>query len=382
MRRRSFLMLAGGGVLFAAVAGAAGFAATRTPTGALAPWHAAGDYEDPLWRALSYAILAPNPHNRQPWIADLREVGQVTLRVDTSRMLPHTDPFNRQITIGLGCFLELLAMAAAEQGYRAEIDLFPDGTDSRRLTEARIAVVRLVSDASIRSDPLFAEVLRRRSNKRPFDTRREVPEAALAAITAAARHQGRVAASRSQDSVERLRRITSEALRIEIETPHTYRESIDLFRIGKREVEADPDGIAFSGVLFETLALAGQLDRQRLMDTTSSAFRQGLETVLAATESAMAHTWLVTPGNSREEQIEAGRDWVRMNLAATAAGIGFHPLSQPLQEYPEMSAHYREVHGLLAPDGGTVQMLCRLGYGPRAAPSPRWPLERKVLQAT
>ena len=53
----------------------------------------AGRHEDPRMRALSWAILAPNPHNRQPWIVDRSEPNAVTLRVDTGRLLPHADPF-------------------------------------------------------------------------------------------------------------------------------------------------------------------------------------------------------------------------------------------------------------------------------------------------
>jgi len=76
-----------------------------------------------------------------------------------------------------------------------------------------------------------------------------------------------------------------------------------------------------------------------------------------------------------------GADWLRVNLAATAAGVAFQPLSQALQEYPEMAALYRDLHARLAPQGGTVQMLARIGHGPEVAPSPRWPLEAKILDA-
>ena len=92
----------------------------------------------PAKRALSFAILAPNPHNRQPWLVDLATENQVTLYVDTGKLLPHTDPLNRQITIGLGCFLEVMAMAAAEQGYRVDIQLFPQGSDASGLTKAPV----------------------------------------------------------------------------------------------------------------------------------------------------------------------------------------------------------------------------------------------------
>ena len=43
-----------------------------------------------------------------------------------------------------------------------------------------------------------------------------------------------------------------------------------------------------------------------------------------------------------------------------------------------MAAHYRQVHELLAPEGGTVQMLARLGYGESVPPSPRWSLEAVI----
>ncbi|NNE86978.1 MAG: twin-arginine translocation pathway signal protein, partial [Silicimonas sp.] len=174
------------------------------------------------------------------------------------------------------------------------------------------------------------------------------------------------------------RKLTSDAMRIEVETPRTFKESVDLFRIGKAEVNANPDGIDFSGPLFEAMAITGVMTREAALDTSSTAYSEGMKAVLATTETAMGHLWLVTPENSREDQIAAGADWLRVNLACTAEGLGFQPLSQALQEYPEMDAHYRETHARLAPNGGTVQMLARIGYGRQVAPSPRWPIESKI----
>ena len=153
---------------------------------------------------------------------------------------------------------------------------------------------------------------------------------------------------------------------------------MDLFRIGKAEINANPDGIDFSGALFETLALAGVMTRESLLDTNSTGYKEGLKAVLANTETAMGHVWMVTQGNTRSDQIAAGSDWLRTNLACTAEGLGFQPLSQTLQEYPEMAQIYRETHQRIAPDGGTVQMLARIGYGPDVAVSPRWPIESKI----
>ena len=168
---------------------------------------------------------------------------------------------------------------------------------------------------------------------------------------------------------------------IEIETPRTFKESVDVFRIGKAEVNAAPDGIDFTGPMFETLNRFGLFTREAALDTGSIAYQSGLDAVVANTRTAMGHLWMVSPGNSRVDQIRAGADWLRVNLACTAEGLGFQPLSQAIQEYPEMAAYYDKVHSRLAPDGGTVQMLARIGYGPTVQVSPRWPIEAKLRQA-
>ncbi|MEM7258831.1 MAG: twin-arginine translocation pathway signal protein, partial [Pseudomonadota bacterium] len=181
MNRRKALKVMGGALIVAA-GGAGYFAATRTPRRALAPWEEAGAerFVDPRMRALSYAVLAPNPHNRQPWLIELDEQGGLTLRFDQARQLPHTDPFDRQLTIGLGCFLELLKMAANADGYAVDIDLFPEGTDPDGLTSAVVATATFKKDNAIASDPLWSHVMDRRSNKEPFDITKAVKGGDLA----------------------------------------------------------------------------------------------------------------------------------------------------------------------------------------------------------
>lgn len=380
--RRKFLMLAGGGVVVAAGASAGVFAATRTPARALEPWDRAGatDYSDPRMRALSYAVLAPNPHNRQPWTVALQGDDTVAIGFDHTRQLPHTDPFDRQLTIGMGCFIELMVMAAAADGFRVDLDLFPDGPSRDGLTVAPVAIARFAPDDMVEPDPLFAHVLARRSAKGSHDTDRPVPQAGLDAMIRVARHGTRVGGTLAPDEIAQWRELTANALRIEFETPRTYKESVDLFRIGKREINANPDGIELPGAPLEVLNALGLFTRQTALDTGSFAYEQGLASVLGPVATSMGFVWSVTGDNSRSSQIGAGRDWVRINLAATAQGISFHPLSQSLQEFAEMEPLYTEVHERLAPDGGTVQMLARIGYGPAAGPTPRWPLESRLVE--
>ena len=126
MQRRNFIRLAGGGTLAAATAGtlaACGVVDPRFPAEALEAWKGPVGETDLRRRAVAYAITAPNSHNLQPWLADLREEGVITLRTDPARVLPQTDPWGRQILIGHGAFIELLVMALAQQGVASDVQL-------------------------------------------------------------------------------------------------------------------------------------------------------------------------------------------------------------------------------------------------------------------
>ena len=381
LSRRKTLALIGGGTVAAATA-YVGWEATREPAIARQPWAQAGAPQDPRLRALSWALLAPNPHNRQPWLADCRTPGEVTLHARLDRLLPHTDPFGRQITIGLGCFLELMRMAAAQDGYRTDIATFPNGADQRALDAAPVARIAFVGDPGVARDPLFAYARARRSTKEPYDTGRIVAPEAVVSLANLAHPRARFGGSVAAADIEFWRRLTADALAIEFTTPRTYRESVELFRIGWREIDANPDGIDLGGPMMEMLRLAGFLTREASLDPSSVAYKGGMDAVTENARTGMGFVWLVTPGNSRQEQLAVGADWLRVNLAATTLGIAFHPMSQALQEFPEMERLHAQVHRRLAPEGGTVQMLARIGYcADDIPPSPRWPLSSFVRTA-
>lgn len=368
LTRRKTLALIGGGCVLAAGTAAAGFVGTRTPRDAQRPWTLAGGYDDPRLNALSFALLAPNPHNLQPWKVALVGGDGLRLYHDTTRRLPETDPFDRQITIGLGCFLEQMVLAASAAGWAVDLRLFPQGQD----TDAPVAEARFAQGAS--ADPLAAHILARRSCKAPFGDR---------AVPAALANELEALADIHTDArmVSALKKLTWEAWLVETMTPHTMQESIDLMRMGKAEINATPDGIDLGGPFLESLMLAGVLTRESLADQHSISFEQGKISYRDMLDATPAYAVLTSADNSRVAQIEAGRRWLRLNLATTGMGLSLHPVSQALQEYPEMAEHYRTAHGLLAPEGQTVQMLGRLGYGPASPRTPRWPLEAKLIGA-
>ena len=198
MQRRLFIRLAGGGVVAAATATTLAGCSSAMPPEAIAAWQAPGEGQSDARRwILSHAILAPHSHNLQSWLVDLSVPDEITLFIDQKRLLPETDPFSRQMMMSQGTFLELLDLAAKQKGLRAEIALFPQGVFSPTKVDARpTARIRLVADASVKPDPLFAQILRRRTNREAYEAR-EPEAAALQALTASVQpHPVRVGALR------------------------------------------------------------------------------------------------------------------------------------------------------------------------------------------
>lgn len=335
-------------------------------------WRSPGAGEqDPRRFALAHAILAPNPHNMQPWLVELQGTDSLVFSPDLTRLLPVTDPPNRQITIGCGAFLELFDMAAREQGYRSEITLWPQGEPQPNLDARPIAQVRLVKDASVARDPLFAHITARRTNREPFDAGRIPTEAAVQPIAAAAAPlTARYALDTS--TVSAIRDLSWRGWTREFATPAANLESVKVMRIGNREIAEHRDGLMLNGPMIEALHAAGVITPKTLMDPNSQASKQGAAMWKKLADTATGFVWLAGADNSRATQIAAGRAYARMNLTATAGGLGMHPWSMALQEYPEMADLYREAQGLLG--GATaapVQMVARIGYGRTVGPTPR-----------
>jgi hypothetical protein len=375
--RRTFIRVLGGGA--ATLAGAALIVPRldAMPAEAVEGWRGpAADESDPRRRALAWALLAPNPHNLQSWAVDLSQPDALLLFVDRTRLLPETDPLSRQIMIGHGCFLEILRMAAAAEGWLAETALFPQGEWTLDRPVAHVTFRRLGQP-----DPetLFAQVPRRRTVKGRFEAQ---PLAAADAAALRAGFAGRGLSFSLADEpaeVERLRRLAIAGSELEMSTQRTLKESIDVVRIGATEIAAHRDGISLKGPMIWALRHTGQLRREEAMTPGTAAWNGGRDYALAGYASAQAFGWIDSADNSRATQIDVGRAFVRLQLAATARGVALQPHSQTLQEFPEMTELRAAMHRETATASGrTLQMFFRLGYAADPGPSPRRPLHSLI----
>jgi hypothetical protein len=385
--RRSFIRLVGGGVVMAgAAASLQGCASSSYPAIAVQPWQPADPKLEIRRWMLAHALLAPNPHNRQPWIADLKRDGEITLICDGERLLPETDPFGRQILVGCGAFIELAVLAAAERGYSVAVDTFPAGEPA--LTQlpkgAIVAKLTIKQDASVKPDPLFAFILKRHTNKAAYDMQRPLSDANWKLLTnssSIANAGLKTGFVNDSATMQKMVAITRESYEIELTTANTHLESMRLLRIGPDEISKHRDGISVNGLMPRILTAAGMFDRMALIKKGDSNYGRMMER-WQPFETGSGYLWLASNGNTRKQQVAAGRAYVRTHLTATSLGIDIHPLSQALQEFKEVQKPYVDMHKLLGfdPASTTLQMLARVGYGVKAADaSPRRDIQTMVV---
>ena len=370
MNRRTFLELLGAGGAAALLTAPGGGCAAK-PLGALRPWEGPpgppGD-GDPRLRLASWALLAPNAHNRQPWLVDLRGDG-MDLFVDPRRLLPETDPASRQIMISQGTFLELLAIAATHEGLLARIELFPEGmVPAGDVGQRPVARVTLTPQRDLRKDELFPFIRQRHTNRRPYadpaPTDREVADLAASAEGAGIRFR----CLREAPALSRAAALMTEAMRIETATKRMHAETVAMLRFDDAETEQLRDGITLPNLGLTGLRLLvarSFVSRERAF--SPDFLKKTVDATRAQAFSAPAMGLLSTAGRSRADEVNVGRAFARLHLTATKLGLSLHPMSQVLEIESERTRFVTEVLGSPAEE---PQMLFRLG---RSAPTPHSP---------
>lgn len=336
-------------------------------------------------RVLEYAILAPSPRNTQPWKAQFNGIERILISIDHERLLAACDPRGRQAFISTGAFLENLDLAARSFGYRADIDLFPEGwPDATAVPDTSIARVDLIPDGSCAEDPLFLQIPIRHTNRRPF-RKGEVSLGIAGQITESFDYT-RVSFgfSNNRDLITSLADFSVDAMTIELSDPKRWNENLKYFRFTDQEVRESPDGDGFAQSGYGRISrfFIGNffLSRDRATALPSLFLKNAVKKVREQAAGAGGIGWLSTKSDHRIEQIRAGRAFQRIHLKATSLGIALQPITQPLADYPDMrDLRSRLYEHLGTPDTHTIQMLFRMGYAPPVPPSARRDLDAFIV---
>jgi hypothetical protein len=211
--------------------------------------------------------------------------------------------------------------------------------------------------------------------KLAYDLEKPITPMHAQALSEAAGRVVKIGFATDAAQVAALRDVVGAAFEIEYALPAALAEMTGWARLGAAEVAAWPDGLALTGTSVWWLRQMGLLSRASLASPGSPAWRLGRlqwENLIAGTAS---FGWLATDADGLTSRIAAGRAYQRVDLAAAAAGVAIHPVSQALGDYAEQAESRRRLDAILGtPAPARVQMLFRLGYAGPQAPSPRRPL--------
>lgn len=311
-----------------------------------------------LAEAASAAGFAPSIHNTQPWRWIVRP-DALDLYADRSRQLLATDPEARLLLISCGAALHHARVALAAEGYRARIQLLPEGGLDHL---ARITIAEHI-DVSATAMRLFQASLVRHTDRRPVsDT--PVPAEALAAITEAAGAEGVGVHVLGPDQVLDLAAASSRAYETENQDPG-YREELARWTGGART-----DG---TGVPDATIPLMPPL-------TTVPGRDFGHEGALPVTEGhdkAAVYGVLYGAEDEPRDWLRAGQALSAVWLTATELGVGLLPFSAVV----ELPTSRQLIRHLLA-GLGSPYLVVRLGIADpnHAGPphTPRLPTEQVI----
>jgi hypothetical protein len=334
----------------------------------------------PIVQALRYGITAPSAHNTQPWRIEVMSDTEAQVFFDSDRLLPATDPPGRQVHISHGTLVEMTAIAATHLGYRAEIELLPKG----EMTLAEYgtkptAHLSLIADSRVNEDPLFSQVLLRRSSRLPH-TPQPVTDDERAAITAAATRPGVepgwIPAQRMAEAID----LAIQGMTVETRGHGTWEETNQWFRFSDAEIAAKGDGLNANTAGVTGLPLLALRTITRPGNWHLWLNRAGFLNAFAkAARTTQALFTLVTPANTMADWITTGRSYMRAQLTAGGCNLRFHPVSQTLQEFPQMDPLRARMDALVnITPPAKLQMLIRAGHTQPPALSPRRDLQSIV----
>jgi len=301
-----------------------------------------------LTRLLKYAILAPSPHNSQPWLFRRTEHG-IDLLANRSRSGSDLDPCDRQLHIGCGAALLNLRVAVRRFGNRDEVQLLPSRRNPEHLARVRPGgpFVPAPSDRL-----LFDAMPLHRTGRRSLEIR-AVSDRTFEALADAAAREG--------------------AWLVRLH-PHDELCAAEMIARADRQQFSDPE---FRRALSRWLIRAGSRrrhglhwsDRHGEADTVAPTllrtFDRGDTEAGRASDVAVGSPLIAvlgTDGDGPLDWLRAGQALQRVLLTARIHGISGSFLDHEVDLEPMRDVAGRE---------GFPQLVLRMGYGPDVSAVPR-----------
>jgi len=304
-----------------------------------------------------YATLAANSHNTQPWRFTLAP-RRIAIAPDVSRRCPVVDPDDHHLYVSLGCAAENLTHAAAASGLRPTLR-FEAG-----------AVVADLEPAPEQASALLAAIPNRQSTRAPYDGK-PVSNDLLRTLEDAGTGDG-VAVLLVTDR-QRMQRITdyvAEGNAMQMRDPRFMEELRTWMRFNDAEAVATMDG------LFTRASGNPTLPRWLAQPLLPFVFTERGENdkYRAHIASSAGLAVFVAGQNDRAHWVEVGRACQRFALQATALGLKYAFVNQPV-EVPDLR---RQLAAYLGLGTRLPDLVLRFGAGPELPKSLRRPVAQVI----
>lgn len=328
------------------------------------------------------AILAANPHNTQPWLFRV-SASQIDLFADTTRRIGATDPFLREMHIGVGCALENLMLAAEANGYAANLSLAPEAADPAYA--ARI----VLSSAQAGESDLYRAIPLRHTNRGAYAKDHAIEEKTIKALNALNRENDlAVFWFTKEDERRKLGDLIIQATEAIIADHEQATDSARWYRFDWHDLQRKRDGITLDAGGNSALMRAAAKILPRQSQAGNDKFwlnaTRDPHTATAAAFGLLA----VRNADDFAQRLLCGRLWQRMHLWATTQGLALHPLNQmPERAAREQVLHIEPKFGnalaeLTGNAGWQTLLVFRAGYPTLAPlPSPRRSIETVIRQS-
>ncbi|MFF7725488.1 Acg family FMN-binding oxidoreductase [Streptomyces sp. NPDC008001] len=315
------------------------------------------------------AAAAPSMHNAQPWrFRYARGSGTFRVYADFERIMPHSDPEGRALRLGCGAALFNLRVAVANAGLHPEVALLPDASEPSLLAAVRVTAAgdeaaRDEQDAGLRL--LHPAIRERHTSRYPF-AETDIPENLRAALVDAAAAEGAALAFPASWHLDWVQELAEEAEARNLTDEGSGEDLARWTRTGPGESDTAPDGVP--DYAFGPRKHGG---RAPMRDYSGGKPAAGLGSTPFESNPHLAV--LTTAEDGPRDWLVAGQAMERVLLLATAKGLVTSFSTQAL-EWPDLRWPLRDpVTGT-----GQVQMILRIGYGPKGPVTHRRPV-RDVL---
>jgi hypothetical protein len=328
-----------------------------------------------MWRELiELARWAPSPHNIQPWRLRIDSAEAAELLYDPARLLPSTDPTGRFSVVGLGVFLETLAVAARARGSDLETEVVAERLEPGSGPPRPWATLRLVPFEGSDLDPRL--ILERRTSRLPYDGR-AVPAAVLENVDSSARRFGhRFRFSSDPELVDWVLGLNRDTLFEDLTAPSARHEVGAWLRFSENEAAARRDGFSPSALGFPGWLLASYFRLAPLLELPGP--RHLLHRLYFRTmRGTRTIGWFTGPFATGDDWLVAGRMLGRAWLVLTQHGVRLHPFGSIITN--ERANGRLQARIGAESRGGTTWLIARMGYSAEPARSQRLRVEELVL---